>query len=83
MSVDQDVGRCEFWDDWDAVRNKRKIDEVPLVYYQHCCRDLVGKGRRSGLTKAMTSFATQHARHETVNKEQWVEEQTMGLTPSS
>ena len=30
MSVDQDVGRGEFWYDWDAVRDEGEVDEVPL-----------------------------------------------------
>lgn len=30
-SADQDVERSKLWNDWNAVRNERKINKIPLV----------------------------------------------------
>jgi len=31
VSVNQDVGRGELWNDWNAVRDEREINEISLV----------------------------------------------------
>ena len=30
VSIDQDVRRCELWNDWYTIRNKCKINKVAL-----------------------------------------------------
>jgi len=31
MTIDQDVGGCEFWDDWYAVCNETDVNEITLI----------------------------------------------------
>ena len=82
MSVDQDVGRGEFWNDRYAVRDERKIDEIALILdFIVSASEFGWAGGTHKCHKVVRCGNIQ--RTEWSTKDKGSEEKTMGLTPSS